>query len=449
MRESDNSPVVSDSWEGLVSEINKAKDVRVAEVLQRLKEEVREQRLRSTPPVASTGLVDLEKVHATRWVNPHLPIAWPNWPPGLVPKAAALAKKVIRRLLRWYINPVVEQQNEFNAAVLTALERMTAEVLAGRGEMSHQIQNLKASATSGNRKAEETSMRLGRMERYVRQSAGARQTPEKSSERIATEAPAGAAAAAPVVAPAGSRLDYFRLESRYRPPSLLKERQRSYLKYFAGSHNVLDIGCGRGEFVQLLIDEGVGACGVDFDADTAACAQEQGLPVQQADALAYLEELPDSSLDGVFMAQVVEHLTPSYLVSLLALCHRKMKPDAPLVAETINPVCLWALTNWYLIDPTHVRPVHPDTLKFALESTGFWQPEVQYLSPVPERDRLSELTDGGNLGDELRDIAKHINKNTRQLNEFLYGFQEYVVIAQRIPDESEPDSEARDEQEEA
>ena len=422
-------------------EINKDKDVRVAEVLQRLKEEVREQRLRSTPPVASTGLVDLEKVHATRWVNPHLPIAWPNWPPGLVPKAAALAKKVIRRLLRWYINPVVEQQNEFNAAVLTALERMTAEVLAGRGEMSHQIQNLKAAATSGNRKAEETSMRLGRMERYVRQSASARQSKEKSGDRIATEAP--------VAAPEGPGLDYFRLESRYRPPSLLRKRQRSYLKYFAGCHNVLDIGCGRGEFVQLLIQEGIGACGVDLDADTAAYAQEQGLPVQQADALAYLEELPDASLDGVFMAQVVEHLTSSYLVSLLELCYRKMMPDAPLVAETINPVCLWALTNWYLIDPTHVRPVHPDTLRFALESTGFWQTEVQYLSPVPERDRLAELADGGDLGDKLRGMAKHINKNIRQLNEFLYGFQEYVVIAKRIPDEPEPKSAARDRQEEA
>ena len=415
-----------------MSEINKDKDVRVAEVLQRLKEEVREQRSRATPPVAKTGLVDLEEVRATRWVNPHLPIGWPNWPPGILPKAAALTKKVVRRLLRWYINPVVEQQNEFNAAVLHALEMMTAEVLAGREEMRHKIQNLKA---------EETSMRLGRMERYVRQSASAGQTLEKSGKRIATEAP--------VAASEGPGLDYFRLESRYRPPSLLKEKQKSYLKYFAGCHNVLDIGCGRGEFVQLLIDEGVGACGVDLDADTAACAQEQGLPVQQADALAYLAELSDASLDGVFMAQVVEHLTPSYLVSLLELCYRKMRPDAPLVAETINPVCLWALTNWYLIDPTHVRPVHPDTLRFALESTGFWQAEVQYLSPVLERDRLAELVDDGDLGSEFSSMAKHINSNIRQLNEFLYGFQEYVVIARRIPDKPEPDSEARDRQEEA
>ena len=244
-------------------------------------------------------------------------------------------------------------------------------------------------------------------------------------------------------------LDYFRLESKYRPPSLLMERQRSYLKHFTGCQNVLDIGCGRGEFVQLLIAEGSDACGIDLDGDAAAYAQEQGLPVLQADALNYLEQLPDASLDGVFMAQVVEHLTPAYLVSLLELCYRKMKPDAPLVAETINPVCLWALTNWFLIDPTHVRPVHPDTLKFALESTGFWQTEVQFLSPVPKRDRLHELVVGGTLGDELRDMVRHINKNNRQLNEFLYGCQEYAVISRRIPDESEPDSATRDRQEEA
>ncbi len=432
-----------------MSEINKDKDVRVAEVLRQLKKEVREQRLRAVPPVAQTELVDLEEVRATQWVNPHLPIAWPNWPPGVLPKASALIKKAVRRLLRWYINPLVEQQNEFNAAVLHALEMLTAEVLAGHEEMRHQIQHqiqpqiqhLKTAAASRKREAEETSMRLGRMERYIRQSATAVQPLGESSEGIPDETP--------VADPTGPGLDYFRLESRYRPPSLLRERQKGYLQYFAGCHNVLDIGCGRGEFVQLLIQEGIEARGVDLDADATAHAQEQGLPVQQTDALAYLAELPDSSLDGVFMAQVVEHLTPSYLVSLLELCYRKMKPDAPLVAETINPVCLWALTNWYLIDPTHVRPVHPDTLRFALESTGFWQTEIEYLSPVPQGERLGELADAGDLGDELRGMAEHINRNIRRLNEFLYGFQEYVVISRRIPDELEPDLVARAGQEEA
>jgi hypothetical protein len=99
----------------------------VAKVLQELKAEVRRQHALSSPADAP-GLdapawsATLEQVRASARVNPHLPIAWPEWPPGVWPKVEALAQKIVRRLLRWYINPIVEQQNRFNASVAWNLE---------------------------------------------------------------------------------------------------------------------------------------------------------------------------------------------------------------------------------------------------------------------------------------------------------------------------------------
>jgi hypothetical protein len=107
----------------------------VASVLQELKREVRSQghQPAGAAPLAQTPsntprLAALERVHSLAQVNPHLPIAWPNWPSGLWPKIVAVAQKLVRRLLRWYINPIVEQQNRFNAAVAQSLDVLWAEV---------------------------------------------------------------------------------------------------------------------------------------------------------------------------------------------------------------------------------------------------------------------------------------------------------------------------------
>ena len=102
----------------------------IAEIMRQLKEEVRHRRREldstaMTPGAESPGLAwpaALDQVHAAARVNPHLPIAWPTWPRGLWPKIVALAQKTVRRLLRWYINPIVEQQNRFNAASVQAID---------------------------------------------------------------------------------------------------------------------------------------------------------------------------------------------------------------------------------------------------------------------------------------------------------------------------------------
>jgi hypothetical protein len=99
----------------------------IAEILQQLKQEVRSQRLREEVSQSAAVTEALEQVRLTSWVNPHQPIAWPHWPKGLWPKVVAIAQKMIRRLLRWYINPIIEEQNRFNAAVVAALDALVQE----------------------------------------------------------------------------------------------------------------------------------------------------------------------------------------------------------------------------------------------------------------------------------------------------------------------------------
>ncbi len=111
-------------------------DLDVAEILERIKREVREQYLEEQREVPLSRAAALEDVRATSWVNPHQPIGWPHLPKGLTPKVKAFLQKAVRRLLRWYINPIVEEQNRFNAAVERALDALAQENRQLRAELS-------------------------------------------------------------------------------------------------------------------------------------------------------------------------------------------------------------------------------------------------------------------------------------------------------------------------
>jgi 2-polyprenyl-3-methyl-5-hydroxy-6-metoxy-1,4-benzoquinol methylase len=360
----------------------------VAEILEQLRESVREQRGQGSADalfaaVQSVGGAQwkplLNKLEETQQVNPHLPIAWPEWPPGIVPKAVALIQKVTRRLLRWYINPIVEQQNIFNQMVTETLSETLSELTA-QVELTYDYANrVEERQKAFHQEATERDNQLEDELRMITSRAGLLSQRLRRLEQqpgTISTATAGAEAAA-TGAPGESTLvsegpDYFMLELKYRgAPELIKERQAIYVPYFEGRRAVLDIGCGRGEFVELLREKGIEARGIDLDADAVAYCQERGLPVTEAEATAYLRGLKDGALDGIFMAQVAEHLTPATLQTLLSLAFAKLAPGGVLVAETINPLCIYALVNHYLIDPSHVRPLHPELLKFMVESAGF------------------------------------------------------------------------------
>ena len=163
---------------------------------------------------------------------------------------------------------------------------------------------------------------------------------------------------------------------------------RSTCRDSRARRDVLDVGCGRGEFLELLRAAGITARGLDLNHEMVEASRARGLEVAEGDALSYVERLPDDSLGGLFAAQVVEHLEPVYLAKLLEAASHKIRPGGTIVLETINPACWVAFFESYLRDLTHVRPLHPETLKHLLRSSGFHSVEIEYRSPVAEWDRL-------------------------------------------------------------
>jgi len=231
--------------------------------------------------------------------------------------------------------------------------------------------------------------------------------------------------------------DYYLFETYYRGASeSIRERQEIYLSLFHGHENVLDIGCGRGEFLQLLAENFIPAYGIDLDRDNVLACEEKNLTALQGDALAHLESLPESSLGGVYMGQVVEHMDNPRLLCLCERCYRALAPGGVLVADTLNPHCLSA-HQWFWLDPTHVRLIPPELLRFNLEQAGFGDCRVQYLSPVPEEESLSGFAPRPDSPAEIAEMKRTLQANFAKLNQLLYSHMEYAVMAYVPQDKAE------------
>lgn len=227
-------------------------------------------------------------------------------------------------------------------------------------------------------------------------------------------------------------LDYYRFEERFRGATAdIRQRQYRFLEYFAGCGNVLDIGCGRGEFLGLLKEHGIAARGIDLDDGMLEYCLSQGLDVVKADAVCYLEDIEDDSLDGIFIDQVVEHLKSHHLIELLQLCYRKLKAGSHLFIETVNPVSFTSMANFY-IDLTHQRPIHPETLKYLVEGAGFKELRLQFSSPVTDGRQLTTMDpDLPELTAAEAHMIKVYNQNIEKLNGILYGPQDYAIIGKK------------------
>jgi 2-polyprenyl-3-methyl-5-hydroxy-6-metoxy-1,4-benzoquinol methylase len=226
-------------------------------------------------------------------------------------------------------------------------------------------------------------------------------------------------------------VNYFTFEEHFRGPRQeIKDRQTVFLPYFEQCSCVLDIGCGRGEFLEALREKGVNARGIDTDSDMVAYCRSRNLDVLQEDALTYLHSLEDKSLDGIFIDQVIEHVETEYLIRMLRLCHQKLKHGYYMVIETVNPLSFVSFVNFY-IDLTHRRPIHPETLKFLTASCGFREIEVMFSSAVPDESRLHRIPPGLNKDTtSLREIDIY-NHNIDLLNNLLFGAQDYAVAGKK------------------
>ncbi len=237
------------------------------------------------------------------------------------------------------------------------------------------------------------------------------------------------------VQPFAGRLEaykYVGFEDQFRGSrEVIRTRLESYLPLFEGATDVLDVGCGRGEFLDLLASRAVAARGIDLNHEMAEGCRSRGLDVTEADAVGYLIALPDASLGGLFAAQVVEHLEAPYLLQFLELAAHKLRPGGRLVLETLNPACWVAFFESYIRDITHVWPLHPETLKYLVLASGFTSAAIEFRSPVAEEDRLQRVAvpPGGDLA--VSDLAEAFNGNVEKLNSRIFTFMDYAVVAQR------------------
>jgi SAM-dependent methyltransferase len=359
--------------------VSSPEQVDVAALFERLKEEVRHAPGLDVSDGFNRGLVRTRlRSVAERW--------WPVTAEGPLERRSGLrgallfpVKKVLRRLMRFYVEPFAADQRAFNDAALKLVDELFEEVDLAFGRLDRAEREL-AQRREDARRVAELEERLTRVER----------------RRADVAAPATVAAQ-----PAAAALpDYFAFEARMRGRSdEIRERQRAYVEDFRDAAPVLDVGCGRGELVGLLREAGVEARGVDADADMVAFARGEGLPVEQADLLAHLETLEDGSLGGIFAGQVVEHLPPPALVRLFQLAAAKLRPHGVFVAETINPLSPLAL---------------------LARQAGFRETELRYLNPPEERLREVDLPD-----DAAREA---LAANVRRLNDVLFGPLDYALL---------------------
>jgi 2-polyprenyl-3-methyl-5-hydroxy-6-metoxy-1,4-benzoquinol methylase len=177
--------------------------------------------------------------------------------------------------------------------------------------------------------------------------------------------------------------DYIRFAERFRGTEAhVKASQQIYAPYFAGLQNVLDLGCGRGEFLESMREAGVGARGIDMSSESVAACQQKGLIAEVADLFAYLGGLPEGDLDGIFCSQVVEHLPPLRLPEMLRLAVSRLARNGVIAIETPNPECLAIFATYFYLDPTHTRPIPHPLLVFYLQEFGVGNLEVKRLSPA-------------------------------------------------------------------
>jgi SAM-dependent methyltransferase len=357
-------------------------DVDVADLFERLRDELRRG--------LSAGDAHGADFAATRALAERF---WPvtaEHEAGGGPKG--LVKRVLRKFMRWYVEPLAADQRLYNNSLLKLVDALSE----------------RSDAAAASRE---------RFERLLREL-------EERLTRVERRGGGSGAAPAPVTVasqPAAASLpDYFAFESRMRGSvDAIRERQRRYVDDFRAAAPVLDVGCGRGELLMLLRESGVEARGIDADADMVAFARGEGLDVEQADLVEYLERLDDGALGGIFMGQVVEHLPPGVLVRALELAARKLRPGGVLVAETINPLSPIALRNYYA-DLTHAQPLVPETLELVARQAGFPETELRFLNEPAER--LTEPDDPVLAG------------NVRRLNELLFAPLDYALVARTAAD---------------
>ena len=209
------------------------------------------------------------------------------------------------------------------------------------------------------------------------------------------------------------------------PRDVVKERMRGYLADIVAVDSalpVLDVGCGRGELLELLAEAGATAYGVETNPYFVESGRQRGLDVRLAGAIEHLEGVKEHSLRAVSAIQVAEHLGMEELIALLDLAVRAIEPGGLVILETPNPENLVVGASSFYLDPTHRQPIPPELLAFVVGARGFAQVEVRFSEP-PEQPAPEPAADTPWSGD----VKRLYDLVTARL----FGAPDYAVLARR------------------
>jgi len=230
---------------------------------------------------------------------------------------------------------------------------------------------------------------------------------------------------------AEDEFDFYAFEEWSRgSEEWIRNEQSIYVPYLKRCKRIVDLGCGRGEFLEILKKEGFSAYGIDSDPRMVFHCLKKNLEVKLGDLFEHLSTLDENNIDGCFAAQVVEHLTVSELARFIKLAFQKLSPGGAIILETINPCCLSTFSGALYADPTHQRPVHPVALQFFLEKAGFSDCQIVFSIPIPPEKKLDTI-DLSKVNLEENPAFLLINKNFEKLNSLLYTFAHYALVAKK------------------
>lgn len=305
-------------------------------------------------------------------------------------KLFSFVKKVIRKLTRWYITPMMQDQITFNSYAVRSINNLNK-------QMEKQNERLEKLL---DKKAEEIKVLLNEKEVRI-----------KKLEEIEKEN--------------DFDMDYLAFEDKYRgSEESIQKLQEKFVRLYAGKDNILDIGCGRGEFIKTLLNSGKQyVFGMDINPQMVEKCKKDGLSVELRDGVSYLYDNDNLNLGGIFSSQVIEHLKPSQIVKLIKGAYKNLQEGSPLILETINPMALVTQTMAYTLDLTHRQYVHPFTIEMLLKEHGFKKVEFIYSSPVDIEAPVLKDNDM-----DPKELEKY-NEKIRKMHEMLFGYQDYAVIA--------------------
>jgi SAM-dependent methyltransferase len=371
-----------------------------------------------------------------------------------VGKAGELIVKA-KRLLHKALSPIsgilFAQQTKFNDEMIKALNILIPHHQALRERMPQAERRLDvvedlgreyraygSQTREGFRKIQLQIDELKETANYLQRTTGKDHsrldiTLAKLQDLVSQQAQAGGASpdAAEVISQerdAARGASYVAFEDKHRgSKEKVQELQQVYLPIFKKSVTpdapLVDLGCGRGEFLELAKDAGLSVKGVDLNPEMAAHCRDIGLDVQEGDAMGFLRSVPDNSLGGILAAQVIEHLSLQQLTEMVSLAFAKLKPGGALVAETVNPACLTTFCGAFYLDLTHNKPIHPEAARFLWQWAGLTEVDIMYLSPYPPEALLGLLPE-----DQKTQFSEVFNQNMDRLNQLLYSCQDYAVV---------------------